>query len=480
MRCKFDDPTDLLKLILATNSGHSPVDEVLSMPHDKLEALALRCIGERTGDRLRVAFFCPSEGFEGNFGDLPEELEIRGCEVLWLFGSGPAFLRSRHKNKWLIINDMARRIKGIDAIVTASVMDCLPDEPLHILHDHLSFAHFDLEGHLDKLVQTHSTSRRRLTSMRDLFNEISAFVAFLPFYDLILTPSQAVTELTLKALRFTGYRSDDACYAASENRLDPAEISHLVDVTRYRDTVTVFQSGYCKLDAPIKKYAHVPVEKIIVFAPTPNDTTGNKESPLWNSAVAVNRHGKALLQQLCQRFPDYTIAFKPYKDELPEVIVGIREGLAGTTNFQINECGSQYWDLYSRAAILISDFSSTAYTFALGIGRPVVFFSPNEASLPVEVRENTYCRSRELVGVVATTIDEVASSVTNVLEHFTEYVARVEKFRSLNFVEPGGASAAAATAIIGKLQKKEMIGTELSLGSGQSRSHFTCPSSKMA
>jgi hypothetical protein len=366
---------------------------------------------------------------------------------------------------------MARRIRGIDAIVTASVMDCLPDGPLHVLHDHLSFAHFDLEGHIDRLLRAPTTDSRSFSSLRELFNELSAFVAFLPFYDLILTPSQAVTELTHKALRFAGY--DDGqppLYGTPENKLALETISHLVDVTRYRKDVTIFQSGYCKLDAPIRQFGHTPAEKLIVFAPTPNDTTGNKESPLWNSALAVNRHGVELLRCLCEHFPEYKIVFKPYKDELPEIVNNIREKLADCVNFDIDECGSKYWDLYSRTKILISDFSSTAYTFALGIGRPVIFFSPNEDALPDEVRDNTYCRSRREIGVVARTTDEVVASISLVLSEYDKFLVRVLDFQKRNFVQPGGASAAAAESIVGAISERQSEYPSLAIGTRLRRS----------
>lgn len=444
----FNQPIDLFRLILLAKSGHKPIASILTMPPDKLYEIELNCIAERSGYPMRVAFFCPNEGFEGNFGELSSQLESQGVEVLWLFGNNLGYLGSQQKNKWLIINDMARRISGIDAIITASVMDCLPDGPLHILHDHLSFAHFDLELHIDRLLHLPEPIRQEFSSMRELFNDISAFVAFIPFYDLILTPSNAVTKLTLNALRLTGYSDGVESSAAKENKLALDTISHLVDISRYREKISVFQSGYCKLDAPIKQYGNVPAEKIIVFAPTPNDASGNKESPLWTSALAVNLHGADLLLSLCINFPDYKIVFKPYKDELPEVVDNIRQKLAGRGNFVVDDCGSKYWNLYSRAKIMISDFSSTAYTFALGIGRPVVFFSPNEDTLSEEVKQNTYCRSRGEIGVVARTIDEVIASISNVIDDYDAFLFRVADFRKQNLVKPGGASAAAAEAVV--------------------------------
>ena len=73
-------------------------------------------------------------------------------------------------------------------------------------------------------------------------------------------------------------------------------------------------------------------------------------------------------------FSDMKIVFKPYRDENPEIVTRIYTECQHLSNFSMDESGSDYWELYSRAKLLVSDFSSTAYTFALGMGRPVVFF----------------------------------------------------------------------------------------------------------
>jgi hypothetical protein len=444
---KPEDLAFLLKLILIENSAATSLGSIRNMGIEDLEDAELRCLATRKTDRKRVAFFSPKAGLTGNFGDIPVELAKLGCEVVWLFGSPSDYLESKERNKWLVLNDMVRRISGIDAIVTSSVMDCLPDDCAHVLHDHLSYAHFDLDWTINELLTSPNRKTRKYESIREMNCELSAFVAFLPFYDLVLTSSNSVTDVTRRALQFVGYGDGQVCSGKAPNRLELSNISHLVDIGKYRERVVVQQSGYCKLDIPARKYASVSPEKTIVYAPTPNDTSGNKEGALWNLAIGIGRDGPELVVELCERFPDFTIVFKPYKDELAEIVERYRQIASTRKNLVIDQCGSDYWDLYSRSKVLISDFSSTAYTFALGTGRPVVFFSPNENELPELLLSNTYCKDRESVGLVARSVDEVVGAISTIFSDYDHYLSRVSTFRSKNGMNAGEASFRAATAI---------------------------------
>jgi hypothetical protein len=430
----------------------------------ELEIYVLRLIANRSNSKKRVAFFCPNQGLESNFGDLPNELAIGGCDILWIYGNVSAYYNSIHQNKWLIINDMMKRVEGIDAIVTASVMDCLPDGTLRILHDHLSFAHFDMEENIDLLRQSGASSHV-FTSIREIFNKYSAFLVFLPFYDLVLTSSTPVNELTIEALKLNGYAEQGELANPKKGGSFRGSISEYVNIKNYRQRISIRQTGYFKLDAPINKYRDTESEKLVVFAPTPNDISGNKDSPLWVSAKTVNAYAIRLLRALCQAFPDYKIVFKPYKDEIESVVKEINENLSGYDNFVVDYCGGNYWELYSKAKVMISDFSSTAYTFALGIGRPVIFFSPNEEDLPELIRGAAYCQNRDLVGRVAKSVDEVLESMHFIINNYDQYLSNLSNFQLRNLKNPGCSSRIGAEAILDVLFLRDSPSNTLMISS---------------
>ena len=97
---------------------------------------------------------------------------------------------------------------------------------------------------------------------------------------------------------------------------------------------------------------------------------------LWKNAITIRNFGLQILSELCESFPDKQIVFKPYKDEAHELVSQIDDKCQKFSNYCFDHSGSDYWELYSRAELLISDFSSTAYSFALGMQKACDFFQP--------------------------------------------------------------------------------------------------------
>ena len=103
--------------------------------------------------------------------------------------------------------------------------------------------------------------------------------------------------------------------------------------------------------------------------------------------------------------------------------------------------------LYSKAELLISDVSSTAYSFAIGMQRPVIFFSPNENKLPKFILEGSYCASRNLIGEIAHSVSDLEETVNKVLLDYRQKCKQVTKFSAEHFPNTGSASAEAARVI---------------------------------
>jgi len=437
-----------------------------SLTKELLVQHSLKIIATRKTSKPRVAFFAPEDGFLGNFGQIPEILRSRDFEVIWLLGQAHHFLNNTHDDKFLVVDNMIEYISNIDLVVTATVMDCLPKNCKSAVIDHISFAPLEVEALVNSIHSGKRNMPLKYDSREEVFEQYTAYLGFLPYHDLILTPSDVVHNLANKVMECVGYsdkgpsEKPDEFFKNSARNLNISAVAEHLNIHDYKDTVKVVKVGYPKLDMPVEKYMHTEPKDMIIYAPTPNDNTGNKQSAIWSNAITINDHGSEVIQALCKSFPNTEIVFKPYRDEDPEIVNRICIDCQHLSNFSINESGSDYWDLYSRAKLLVSDFSSTAFTFALGIGRPVVFFSPNEHVLAEEVVHGSYCASRKLVGSVATTIEELIEVTREVLKDYNSHCEKAVRFGNHGFVNRGTASQHAADAILRLFECKKNFGVD--------------------
>ena len=408
------------------------------------EAAYIEIIRGAGSSKPRIGLVCPTRSFVANFGDIPIEMQARGWEVHYLIGDVELYDKIDVEFKWLVINDMMRRLEGFQVVLSASVMDCLPKESIRVLHDHLSFAHFDMEHSMAQLPElTYLPSN---LSPEKYFELVPAFVSLLPHYDLVLSPNEGISALTGGALALMGYSQDKRTHDNTGPRPQLRSLTRTYrDEGQDREIVRVYSSGYLKLDVAQRKYKDSRPENVILYCPTPEDPSGNKATDLWGKAMSSREFGANLISTLCTVFPGYSIVYKPYAGESPDIVRMISEVGRRYPNFSLDTSGSDYWDLYSRAKVMVSDFSSTAYTFAIGMGRPVAFFSPREMDLPTFVQQGAYCASRTRVGAVAPNLAALAQVVHDILDNYDHFTARVEEFAGLG---TQSASSLAADAIV--------------------------------
>ena len=424
-----------------------------SPPLRLLKELCLALIATKKNNKPKIAFFIPEDGLAANFGDIPQLLSQKGNEIYWFYGQPHHFQKNVAENSFLIIDDMITNVKNVHVIVTATVMDCLPKHTTNVLIDHISYAPLQLEHKVNSIYSLTHSVYRDFNSKDEVIDEFSAYLAFLPFFDAILTPSKPVSEVSTKIMELIGYQTqmpvnESACLPKKTSRnLNLKSASHFLDFSKYKNKVSIIETGYPKLDKPCKKYANSTPENLLIYAPTPTDDRGNKDTHLWKNAITVRDYGVQVLSKLCESFPNKTIVFKPYKDEANYLVSEINEKCQKFANYNFDQSGSDYWNLYSRAELLISDFSSTAYSFALGMQRPVIFFSPNERKLPKVVLDGSYCVGRDMIGDVVTSISELDSTINKVLNEYKEKCEKVKKFSTEQFSNVGSASSEAAFVI---------------------------------
>jgi len=92
----------------------------------------------------------------------------------------------------------------------------------------------------------------------------------------------------------------------------------------------------------------------------------------------------------------------------------------------------------------VSDFSSTAYTYAFSTLRPVVFFSPNEKKLREILdagHQDDYCEHREKIGQVVDNCNALIDAINRMLSDERVYAETIRATRAELFYHPGGSVA---------------------------------------
>ena len=113
------------------------------------------------------------------------------------------------------------------------------------------------------------------------------------------------------------------------------------------------------------------------------------------------------------------VIFRPHPLDLTlkgnfKKIKKIVEKYENNSNFFYDNSHS-YMDSYSRAKMLITDFSGTAYTFAYSTLRPVIFFSKNENKFAkTKIVDLFYYKDRALVGLVSQNINQLLNSIAKI------------------------------------------------------------------
>jgi hypothetical protein len=182
--------------------------------------------------------------------------------------------------------------------------------------------------------------------------------------------------------------------------------------------------GYIKLDHNIRYFENnkLPVDSII-YAPT--ITTGD-----FARYVSVPKYGQRIVEALLEGFADYRIIFRPHPHTLQtEDVTKIAEHFSRDKRFVFDSNASFYNDNYCRSAVMVTDMSGTAFTYAFMTLRPVVFFSHREQDVAQAFNNVKYFEDRERIGYIATNIAELKEQVARALKNAERFARNSRRFR---------------------------------------------------
>jgi hypothetical protein len=329
------------------------------------------------GAKRRVAFYCPSRAYRQTFGDADARLRERGVRVAKLYSEFADDTFEKSEGAFFASDVVLQKLTKLDYLFLSTLVDF-------------------------------PTPCRRLLSVHDIFD----------------SPLGDEAEFRRMARECDGFFMPSTLGVESMQRVF-APIAKPDDPAAGGKRYVIIRGGYPRLDQNIAYFkANAVQEKTIIYAPT-------VPLPEWEEYVSVPRWASAIVDRLLTGLPDYRIIFRPHPHSLqnPE-IQSLVNRFTPHPRFELDAArGTNYMPTYSRAALMVSDTSGTAYTYSFTTGRPVVFFSPNDAQARAHNPGVRYFDYRTRVGLVAHDLDALVPNVTEALANAQRFEAEAFRLR---------------------------------------------------
>lgn len=210
---------------------------------------------------------------------------------------------------------------------------------------------------------------------------------------------------------------------------------------KLRNKVTLLPFGYPKLDLNITAFKALKdtlvEEKLIIYAPTQSLTLNPEASEGFSLLEAKN-----YLIKVLEILPDHQLILQPHPDDL----VLLKEGGNSNEKIALEELiklteshprvslvdpNISQLTLFSKSQFLISDTSSTAYTYAFTTSKPVLFLSPNEVILREKWAHLSYVKDRGEIGVICASTNDLDSAISTLLFNCEDITTQIEKLKHL-------------------------------------------------
>ena len=215
---------------------------------------------------------------------------------------------------------------------------------------------------------------------------------------------------------------------------NPDTESSMEILKQKKKELCLISGGYIKLDRCLEYFReHKNSTNSIVYAPT---ITGLN----FEGVVSLPKFGKDIVGTILKNFPNYTLIFRPHPHTYDtENVKKIVEMFKNNPKFVFDNNASFYMDNYSKASLMITDISGTAFTYAFTTLRPVLFFSHNEMEVKKQFSGIRYCEDRHIVGVVAENITDMIVKIKSLLKSKEEYKEKIRKYRDSTIYNVGTA-----------------------------------------
>lgn len=182
--------------------------------------------------------------------------------------------------------------------------------------------------------------------------------------------------------------------------------------------------GYPTLDAFLERTQKLdtPNSNLVIIAPTLlSYATEN---------VSLMTHVHQLVAWLVSN--GWSVIFRPHPINLEAgnkylpIFERLIDSYQDCHAFEVDR-SNDYLESYSRSSLMISDVSGTAYTYALGFGRPVVFFEKTEDS---NFARGLLYKNRHRVGRTICSDSDLPDAISFLMVNYTDFTQEIKDLRS--------------------------------------------------
>ena len=325
-----------------------------------------------------VAVYFPSSAYREHTGNIANRLGSKGYNVLFFIGTVcNDQYEKQQKPAYYGGNGIIEDLDFIDVLIETSPT---PDRPRKARK--IYFAHDIYDSPLGNVINLDALSRYML----------KCDYLFLPSHYVVERCKQLISSVRGKSSKRVG----------------------------------LIPGGYIKLDRNLEYFDKYKQDtKTLIYAPTVTDARMGGMGD-----VASIEHGDKIVEAVLNHFSNYNLIFRPHPHALHTTVVqNIVKKYVSHPRFMLDDNPSFYMDNYSKSALMITDMSGTAYTYAFSTLRPVIFFSHNESKARKRFKGFKYFEDRSKIGCIAKNIDEMIGEIKLLLVAKNEFSSKIKEHR---------------------------------------------------
>jgi len=326
--------------------------------------------------RKTVSVYFPDSAYREQVGDILSKLRALNYDAITFVGTICNDKHEKGRNVYYGGHGIIEQMDFVDLFICAT------------------YAH-DLPENAKKVYFMHDIHDSPVSKEEDILQMISE-------YDYHFAPSPSVLERVKQQIN----QAKAAGYLKEEKEIG------------------LIPGGYIKLDQNLKLFEkYKKEEKVLIHAPTVMDAD-------IEEYACLPRHSEEIVGALLENFPDYKVIFRPHPHTAETAqALHIVEKYKDNSRFIFDDNASFYMSNYAKSALMITDFSGTAFTYAFTTLRPVVFFSHNENAFQNKFYDFKFVKDRDKIGVVAQNIDELTKNIRLLLKEKSGFESRIKEYR---------------------------------------------------